>query len=190
MERELSPESISTVPCPSSWCPQISKWISLTHSLVAFQIAVFLLGFRASKAACKPSKRGVSISCTTLGTSDVSPIGFLSQTFWGSSLLFISQELGYPMWGTSPCLLLLWEKCLSGDIPPYCVLLCQGRAFPTHLNVVLSSFVMQNSSSSFQICFRGKWSIYSDKSGMSMGEGEFRIFLHCHPGCLSYQKAY
>lgn len=38
----------------------------------------------------------------------------------GTSLWYISQGPGCPMWDTSPSL--LWEMCLSSKIPPHCVL--------------------------------------------------------------------
>lgn len=44
--------------------------MSLTYSSGAFQTAIFPLDLRASEIACETFKR-------------VSPIGFLSQKFWG-----------------------------------------------------------------------------------------------------------
>lgn len=93
------------------------------------------------------------------------------------------------MWGTNPSL--LREKHLSHKLPRHCVLLHRGWffflpdlvfAFPTHLDVVLLFFIVESSSSSFQIFVRGKWSICSCVFGVSMGRGGFRFFLSHHLG--------
>lgn len=66
-----------------SWCPQIRKWISFSYSLSAFQTAIFSLHVRMSKTECESSTRGNSVSFSTLGLPDISPIGFRSQISWG-----------------------------------------------------------------------------------------------------------
>ena len=68
-------ESISTIPCPSSRCPQLSKGISFTYSPGAFQTS-FSVDLHASKGPHKSSERGIY-----LGLLDVSPIAFPSQVF-------------------------------------------------------------------------------------------------------------
>lgn len=48
--------------------------MSFTYSSGVFQTAVFPLDLRASEIACEPFKR-------------ISPVGFLSQKFWGLTSL-------------------------------------------------------------------------------------------------------
>lgn len=59
-----------------------------------------------------------------LGPLDVSPVAFLSQTFWGLVSSVQLPGLGCLMCGTNPSL--LQEKHLPGEIPPYSVLMHQG----------------------------------------------------------------
>lgn len=97
------------------------------------------------------------------------------------------------MWGTNP--LLLWEKNWAGEIPPCYVPLGWGWGFFAktvslpllHLSMwFFCSELWRSCSPSFQVFFRGKWSICNCSFGVSLGGGEFRIFLHCHLGSLPH----
>lgn len=111
---------------------------------------------------------------------DVNSIAFLSQTFKSSWLLWRSQVLGYLMWDTNP--LLLQEKVQTYGVPH------QGWGFwwdhvsasPTHLSVVVLSFVAEEQFSYFQFFFRGYCSTCNYRFGVPVGGGKFRIFLCQH----------
>ena len=45
---------------------------------------------------------------------------------------------------------------------------------------LLSFFLGRSCSASILLCFRGNCSLCSWGFGVSMGAGEFRLFLHCH----------
>lgn len=101
-----------------------------------------------------------------VGPFDVSPVGFLSQMFWGLVSPVQPRGLG------ARCL----EKGLPNEILHYCVLHLPGSffllllffmracvCFSYHLHVVFLSFVIErNSFSNIQIIFRGKWSTNLD----------------------------
>lgn len=78
--------------------------------------------------------------------------------------------------------LALLGEVLDWWLPPHYVSLCQGWDLrPDHvsvsltdLNVIFFSFVRENSSFSFQIYFRGTWSICSCRFDVSVGEVSLR----------------
>lgn len=59
-------------------------------------------------------------------------------------------------------------------------------ASPTHLDVALLSLVGKTGSAGVQVFFRGDWSIGSHSFHVSVGGGEFRIFLCRHPEPTSF----
>lgn len=56
-----------------------------------FQTAIFSQGLKVSRTECEPSKRRNSVSYSTLGLPDSSPVDFLSQILWELSLWCRSQ---------------------------------------------------------------------------------------------------
>lgn len=62
----------------------LDQRMSLLHGCSRdFLPAVFLLDLWLGETAHEPFMRGISISYTTLGPPDISPVGFLSQMFGG-----------------------------------------------------------------------------------------------------------
>lgn len=123
---------------------------------------VYLFGLSVSKTTLR-SLRGEPISQNTLGPLDVniSPVGFLSQIFWGLISPVELLGFGVPDRGTN---LLLLSKYLSVEIVPYCVPSHQGWDFceNMYLPLLLSRCgpfifsVESSSSSNFHIIFQGK----------------------------------
>lgn len=138
-------------------------------------------------AASKPSEMGGSVSYSTLGPLDISPTGFPSRYSGGFSLQCRSQVTRCLIGGTN--LVIIWEKHLSSEFPPYYLLhvlqyegwvfcfvftrLCLCFSYPS-----LLSSVVESASPSSQIFFRGKWSIWSNRFGVSMGgESSYTVIL-------------
>lgn len=70
------------------------------------------------------------------------------------------------------------------ETPPSCGLPRRRdhiSASPTHLDVALLSFVGRTGSAGVPVFFRGDCSIDNCSFHMSVGGGEFRIFLRHHP---------
>lgn len=159
----LSPRRISTVLHSSSQWPQISKWFSFTYNLGIFQTAVYALGRGKSKTTHEPSRRGTSVSYGTLRSPDISPIGAPNQTFWGLIILVHISRARVPNVGHKPFDPLGYVPIWWDHSPLYVAALGVGflqdcfSASPTILNVVLLPFVVEKSSSSFQI-----FSIWND----------------------------
>lgn len=115
------------------------------------------------------------------------PLVFQARCSRGLSHWCRSQGPGCPMWGTNPSL--PGKKCLPDEIPPHCVLPCQGWVFflwnhlclYTHLVVVLFILYCGEQFIQFSDLFRRKWSICSCRFGVPMGGGEFRICCHLEP---------
>lgn len=114
----------------------------------------------------------------SLGPLDISPVGYLSQAFWGAPLV------RNPRLGVS-------EKCQNDEIPPSCVFCCsRGGYFTKTMSLPLlpismwpfCSLLWRNSSSSFLTFFRVKWLICSCRFVASVSGCEFRIFLPRHLG--------
>lgn len=101
--------------CPSSRCFKISKLISFTFGLCALQTVGFLWGPRGSESVCESFWSKMSFSSSPLVHLDVSPVGFQSQTFGGSSLQCRSQGLRCLMWGMNPSL--IGQKLHICEIP-------------------------------------------------------------------------
>ena len=126
-------------------------------------------------------RAGLSAPSSLLGLLEVSPIGFQSQMFWG--LICLVLWLWCLMWGVNP--LLLREKLRICEI-----LLIVGHhavggvlSRPFLLPISVWPFyplLCRNCSASFQTFFRENVSTSSWASGVSVGGGEFRIFLHHH----------
>ena len=64
-----------------------------------------LQGLGANKTTHKAYKRGVWVICSTLGPLYISPLGFLSQKFWGLFSLVHFPGVGCKVWDTTPSLL-------------------------------------------------------------------------------------
>lgn len=105
---------------PSGRCCPISKQISFSYGLGAFQGAAFVLGPRVSGSACKPFKSGIFIShspMVLLGSS-ISPIDFQSQTFWRLISSMKVSGTGCLVWDANSSL--PREKLHICDLPPDC----------------------------------------------------------------------
>lgn len=99
---------------------------SLIYSLGAFQTAVSL-GLGVRPYASPPGGESQFPIAFWDPPPQISPIGFLSQILWCSSLQYKSQGLGCPIWGTNPSL--PQKEHLSGKIHPYCESLQRGCGF-------------------------------------------------------------
>lgn len=131
--------------------------VSLTYSLGTFQTVIFFsLGLRVSKTAHEPAKRGISGSYNTLGPPDFSPIGF-------PSLMSYTDSRGWGAHCGAPTLYSSGRSTwLVRSLPIVChttrggffARLCLCLSYL--LDVVLLALTKENSSSSFQIKFRGK----------------------------------
>lgn len=89
---------------------------------------------RANDTTHETLKRRVLVSDINLGPFNVSPIGFLSLTFRGSSLQSRSKELVCLMWGISP--LSLWGKHQSHEAPFYMYHQDRGRVFGESISLL------------------------------------------------------
>lgn len=98
-----------------------------TYNLGIFQtfFKVFA-GFQVNKIIHMPSKRGISVSQSTLEPHTSAPLVFCVRCSRGSYFWCRSQGPSCPTWGTN---LLLLQKCLFCEIPPYCVLVRQVGFF-------------------------------------------------------------
>lgn len=70
------------------------------------------------------------------------------------------------------------------EIPPECGSLHQRWDFwwdhPSASPTRLMGSLWRSCSASWQVFYRGNWSICNHRCGVSLGGGEFRISLHCH----------
>lgn len=125
---------VSQLSLPCSWCPQISKWISLLYNLGTFQNGILFTESWGEQIYPWALQEGSlsSLSCSRI--LGISSTGFPSQTFWGLVCQCRSQGLwcsvghqAFPPWGETP---IWWDPFL----------LC-GTMLGTsiHLNVALLS---------------------------------------------------
>lgn len=151
----LFPEIVSAFSSPSRQCPQISKWISLTDNLSAFQMPVFSWS-GAIKATYNPCKRGISVSYSIVGLPDVSSIDFPCIHSEGSSFWYKSQRLECPVW--TPIICFSGKNaCLFRDPSLMCAAV-PGVGYVARQCLWLSSFSLW----SFILCY-GKQSFqFSD----------------------------
>lgn len=158
----LAPPSLERVPadpCPSGRCFKISRWMSVTYGLGAFQPTVFALVCGVLSLGMSPLKWEFSISYSLLATSHA---GFQSQVLWCPPLWCRSQGLGYMMWGSNT--LPLRDMLCIREIPPTCGLPWQEWGFwqdqlsasPTFLDLALLSFVVELLLSLFSGLFQGE----------------------------------
>lgn len=129
----------------------------------------------------KPFESQVSYS--RLGLLDISPVRFQSQT----SGRLVSPEHGSKDWGShNPC---SSEMCSIFARPFHLVASCSGsgvfgKTVPLPLLDILTwPFYLLSSrrhSASSQVSFRENCSIDSCTLGVSVGGGEFRVFLGRH----------
>lgn len=171
---------------------KISKWIPVMCSIGGFQTADFALVPGASETAFKSLKMSISISYSPLGRLDVSPIGCLSQTFWGLIFLVQVPRFGCLMWGTNPSL--LWERETLDLWGPFLLgvtvsgvgilerlCLCLSYSSPCGL---FNSLLWRSISASFQFSFSEGIVSHVAVDLVCTGGSEFR-FLHHHLGLPS-----
>lgn len=143
------------------------------------------------ESACEFFKRRFSISYSTLGPLDISPIRVLSSSLWCRSQGCRGACCRTPAPHFS-------EKstALVRCLPTGCQcardrVFCQDVSLPV-LFISIWSFcplLWRNSSSCFQVFFREKWPICSCRFAAPMGGSEFRVFLYYHSG-LFYKNCF
>ena len=173
--------------CFSGRCFKISKWIPFTYGPCTFHSGVSVW-FSVWASWHKPFKNRFSIPCSSIVFPGMSSIAFQSQVFWG--LASPVQDLGVGMPDVKLKSLLLRENIHTFVIPPNCRLPQLGCGFflgkpicLPFLPILMLSFypwLWRLCLSSFQIPFRGCYSIHGCRFVVSVGGGKFRIFLCCH----------
>ena len=137
-------------------------------------------------SAYEPFKSRISVLYSTLNLLNISPIVYQSQMFWGLS--FSAGPKGWGAWSGA------WTPCFSGRRSVFvrplpivghstkCGFLGENTSLPLHPVLMWSFYpsLLKSYLASFQAFFRGNYSMCSGKFGVSMGGGEFRLFLCCH----------
>lgn len=86
---------VSAVPCPSSRCSKISKWISFTYTLGDFQTSAFVLDPEVSDCN-KSFQRRISVHYSPLDPLAVSPRGYGGSSLWWRFQVFGCLTSGTP----------------------------------------------------------------------------------------------
>ena len=166
--------------CPTGRWFTISKSISFSWGLHTFHIAAFALGPEVNKFALEPFKSGALSSLQPFGSPGGEP-------HWFSK----PDVLGAHFFGTGPdgcggCCG-VWTPCFLGRSSAVVIVghhavggvFVETFSLPTSV-WPLYPLLCRNCSASFQTFFRGNGSTSSWAFGVSVGGGEFRIFLHHH----------
>ena len=170
--------------CPTGRWFMISKWISFSWSLDTFHIATFALGPEVNKFALEPFKWGAFSSLQPFGSPGGKPHWFSKPDVLGPHL-FGTGPSGCDAWCG------VWTPCFLGRSSVFVrspwlwvtMLWVEYLSRPFLLSISVWPFyplLCRNCSASFQAFFRGNGSTSSWGFGVSVGGGEFRIFLHHH----------
>lgn len=134
----------------------------------------------------KPFEKRISVSYSPLGPLGINPVNFLSQTFWG--LISLVQVLRVGVSGVGHKLTVPPGETLNYDIPPPFVGYHAGVHVLARLHLCLSYL---SQCGLFILCYgvavklvfrsfsKNPCAMCSCGFGVSIGRGEFRVFL-CH----------
>lgn len=164
---------------------KISKWEMFpSHKVQKLQVGVFVLVLGVTQSVCEPFKSRVFIPYSSMVFLNVILVGFQSQTFGGLVSPVQVLRVGVPSMEHKP--LTSQEKISYSGISPNCrsLHLRQGVYLPL-LPVLMLSFyplLWRPCSSSFQVSFRENDFICNCRFVVSVGGGQFIIFLrHFEP---------
>lgn len=166
--------SVEHFSCFSSQPFQVSKLITFLLVWVLFKL-VFSTGSWCLRLHVT-SLRGECQFPIALWVSLMQPHWFSKPDIVRACLSCAAPRIGVLAVERSSCLVRSFPiVCCCSMVGFFRVCLCLSY----HLDVVLLSYVVDNSSSfGFQIIFRGKGSICSCKFGVFVGRDEFRIFVY------------
>lgn len=145
-------EYLNCLPSPRPKLPNQQKIPPYVYSR-CFSNFFSPIDFGMSKTVCKPSKRRILVSYSTLGPSDISPPHWLSEPdilefifpvqIWGTRGTNPHSSRRNTWWDSSLlCVVMLGKGMVVWE---------HVSASHTHLNVYLLSFVVKSDSSSFHI---------------------------------------
>lgn len=165
-------------PCLSCRYLKISKWVIFTYGPWAFQSSVF--AFHVIWVVCGPFKSNISVLYSSVVFLNILSVGFQRQVFWEFCLLYRIWDAWYGAWippqGKDQTFVLLPTM----DFPVWGMDFILVRLSLPLLPILMLSFhspLWTLCSSSFQVPLWGNHFVCICRFIVSMGTGEFRIFL-------------